>query len=187
MGKLDREAADTARRAGDEHALLEEQAAQPKCPQGGQPGDRQRRGLREADLVRERGQPVRRHRRALGPRALREPAHDPRARGRPGAVPRRVEDDAGEVPARPPALSLPRQAGRLAAVERDRVHLDERLGALWLGVGHLAQLDEGLVPGGDERTHRASLRGRARRTALAPAPASANAACATSRRLLRRR
>ena len=52
-GDLGREVPDAAGGAGDQHPLAEQRRAMPQGPQRGQAGDRQRRGVLEADIVRQ--------------------------------------------------------------------------------------------------------------------------------------
>ena len=98
VGELDREAADAAGRAGDEHAAAEQRAADLERADGGQAGHGERgRGL-EGDLVGQLGEPVGGHGGQLGPAALAGEADHAGALAR--AVGSGLADHAGDVPAR---------------------------------------------------------------------------------------
>ena len=85
VGELHGEAPDAAARAGDQHAPRDRVAADVEGQQGGDPGDGERRGLREADLVGQDRDGVRRHRGELRPRLVVE-RHDAGSLGRAAAV-----------------------------------------------------------------------------------------------------
>jgi hypothetical protein len=130
--QLDGEVADTARGAGDQHALTEEHAAEPQGAQRGQPGYWQSGGLTEGDALWQHGQARGRHGDALGPAGLVNQPHDAAADGRAGAVGGGLDDRAGDVLARPPAGRPGRQQAQLAAIDR-----------------HRPDADDGLIAGGD--------------------------------------
>ena len=154
LGELDREPADTAGRAGDQHAAAEQRAADLERPDRGQAGDGQRGGCLERDLVGQLGEPFGRDDRPLGPAALVGQADDARS----------VLRHAGDVPARDRPLGARRQAPDLAAVERDGLDLDERLarGRLWLGRLREGDARRGRAVG-DEGAHQEGIIARARR------------------------
>ena len=69
-----------------QHAPTQDVAGEADRKQGGQAGDRERRGLGEGDLVGEDGERVGRHGRPLSPGARGQQPDDARALGRPRAV-----------------------------------------------------------------------------------------------------
>src|SRR5262249_18441300 len=89
-----------------------------------------RRGLREADLLRQPGERVRRHRHALRPRAFEQEADDTLANLRAGAVGRGALDDSREVPARAPAGGGHGRTPDFATIERDRAHAHDGFAAV---------------------------------------------------------
>jgi hypothetical protein len=64
---------------------------------------------------------------AFGPRSAVRPADDARPFGRTPRIRGWPDDDAGEIPSRPPALLSASERDALAAVQRDRLHLHERV------------------------------------------------------------
>lgn len=108
--------------------------------QRGEPGDRQGRGLRVADRVGQRRDRMAAAIDPLGPGPVRQQPDHPGADFGAAAVGGLTLDHPGEIPARPPArLGHLRRPPRLAAVERDRGHLDDDLVAV--GVAQLDRLD----------------------------------------------
>ena len=102
-GELAGEMPDPARGAVDQHLAAEQQPALAQRVQRGQPGDRQCRGLRIADPVRQNRDRMAAAIDPLGPGARRQDADDPRAGLGAAAVRRLGLDHAGEIPPRPPA------------------------------------------------------------------------------------
>ena len=96
----------------------------------GQPRDRQRRRLREADVVRQRGHAVAGHRNALCPAEFIGQCDDARAGRRAAAVCRLLQHDARNVLAWDPAFPVVAHRAQFAAVERKRMHRNESLGAV---------------------------------------------------------
>ena len=154
VGELHGEAPDAAARAGDEHAPRDRVAADVEGQQGGDPGDGERRGLREAHLVGQDRHRVRRHGGELRPRLVVE-GDDAGSLGRAAAVGGRAAHRPGEVPAGEAARRLVGQRLDLAAVERDGLDGDEGLAGQRLGVGRLGQLDARICGGSQQGEHAA--------------------------------
>jgi hypothetical protein len=125
--ELDRDPPDAAGRAGDEHAFAEHGAGDLERPQRGQACGGQGRCLRVGDAVGDRGQPTGRNRGELGPGPGIDEADDASAPVRAAAVGGGALDHACRVPARDRSFAEIREAGDLAAVEREGPHPYQRL------------------------------------------------------------
>ena len=141
VGELDREAADAARGSGDEHAAAEQRTADLERAQGGEPGHGEGGGGLEGDVVGQLDDPIGGHGGELGPAALVGEADDAGA----------VAERAGDVPAPDRAGLAGGEPAHLAAIERDGLDLDERVGGVHLRVGRLREGDA--RPSGHQGSH----------------------------------
>ena len=126
--------------------------------QRGQARHRQRRRLREADVVRQHRHAMRGHRDALRPTEFVGQHDDARAGRGATAILGLLQHDAGNVLPRHPAFAIVADRTQLAAIERERMDRDQRFVTLRLRFGNLAQFDRSLVvQRGDETKHRFAL------------------------------
>ena len=142
LGQLDREPPDPAARAGDEHRLADHEAADLERPERGQPRHRERRGLLERDRRRAARPAARLRPRRAPPRRRRftRPTTRAPSGGPPSAAGWRTYP-ATSHPVTVPGSSVSQPPG-LAAIEAERLDLDQRLVRPRLGVRHLGQLGE---------------------------------------------
>ena len=125
MRQLDREAANAARGAGDQHPAAEDGWSEPEDAQRGQAGGGQRCCLGEAHGNGQLGDPPWRHGDPLRPGPAVADPDDPGARSR--AVFDIGLQDPGKVPAGPPTIGGGAEHPHLAAIERERAHRNQHL------------------------------------------------------------
>ena len=157
MRELDRHPADPASRAGDQHPLAQDQAADLQHAQRRQPGGGQRGGLDVGHLRRDRCHPVGRHRGQLRPRpAAHQPGH-PGPRRRPTAIGGRPFDDTRHIPASRRPRRLPRQVNNLTPVQRRGHDPDQDLTGQGHRISHLGQRHVRRSPNRPQRKHHPTL------------------------------
>ena len=153
VGELHGEAADAAARAGDQHAPRDRGAADVEGQQGGDPGDRERRGLREAHLVGQDRDGVASGRRRAAP----TPGCGGPRRGLPRAARCRRRPARRTVPARSQPVRLP--GGLLAsALTSPRFsEIASTATSASLGSGSGSGASASSTPGSAEEVSRASI------------------------------